>query len=132
MLLTRRVAVAGSIVVAGVLVVGLTRTIILESLGHVLVKSDVVQPAEVAIVTPESEKGGELEAADLLQSNVVARVAILVPAPTLAEREFERRGVRLRDGAVERLFALGVPRASILTIPAGEGGTTESSDAVSS
>lgn len=131
-LVTRRISIAGSSVLVGALVVGLASNSILESLGNLIVAHDSIQPAELVIITPESGKSGELEAADLFRSKVVARVAILVPTPTLADREFERRGVQLNCGPIQRLIQLGVPRLSILTIPAGEGGTTESSDAISS
>lgn len=128
---SRRIWVVASIVLAAALVIALAGSAVLNGLGRFLVTADPIHPAELAVITPETGGAGELEAVDLFRSNVVTQVGVLLPQPTLVEREFERRGVRLHHEDMERLVQSGVPRSSILTISAGEGGTTDSSEALS-
>jgi len=128
--LTRRGlwSVAGLLVV--LLVGGAARTTILTSLGRAMATSDPLAPADLAVLTPESGDGGEIEVSDLFRDHVVTRVAVLVPQPTIAEAELERRGVRSHAPPLDVLVQLGVPPNAIVAVPAGEGGTTESTKAL--
>jgi hypothetical protein len=103
------------------------RAALLGRLGRMMTASDPLAPAELAVLTPESINS-VLDISDLVRDRLVKRVAVLVSEPTPAARELERRGIRV--GPVDVLVQLGVPSAAIVTIPAGEGGTTESTKAL--
>lgn len=99
----------------------------LRSLGTLLTDRDPVQPADIAVMTSETHPDGELELADLFAERIVARVGVLTPDPSPADREFKRRGIPLEDSA-QILAKLGVPASAIVLIAAGEGGTTEGTE----
>jgi hypothetical protein len=112
------------------LVGGAARTAILTGLGRAMTTSDPRTPADLAVLTPESGDGGEIEISDLFRDRLVTRVAVLVPRSTIAEQELERRGIPRHDSPVDVLARLGVPPTAIVAVPAGEGGTTESTQAL--
>jgi hypothetical protein len=105
------------------------RAAILGYVGRVMTASDPLAPAELAVLTPDSGDCA-LEISDLFRDHLVKRVAVLAPEPTPALRELERRGVHRQDGPLDVLVQLGVPSATIVTIPAGEGGTIDSTKAL--
>jgi hypothetical protein len=127
----RRLSVIVVCFAAAVLLV-LMRGKLLTELGHVISVSDVPTSVDLAVLTPESGDGGLIATGDLVRARLVARVLVLVPEPTAAEAEFERRSIHIRDTPQEVLVKLGVPAAAISTIPAGEGGTTDSSQSLAS
>ena len=112
-----------------VVVVPPVRTRTLQAIGGVLIVNDPIEPADVAVMT-ESGEAGELEVIDLYHDHVIPRVMILTPAPSSADEELLRRGVRLEDVTVRTLIQLGMPPEAITTLEAGEGGTTESTEAL--
>ncbi|MGE5243908.1 MAG: hypothetical protein ACM3SQ_06750 [Betaproteobacteria bacterium] len=107
----------------------LLRGKVLAGVGEALTYEDPLQRADVAAVTPETGIAGALESADLFRGRTVPRIAVLIPTPRDAEVELARRGVRV-DGQIDLLAKLGVPRHVIVEIPAGEGGTTDSTAAL--
>jgi hypothetical protein len=63
------------------------------------------------VVPLDAGGGGVLEAADLVESGIAARVALFVEIPDVADREFARRRVPYQDAAtqlIKDLNALGV------------------------
>jgi hypothetical protein len=105
------------------------RTPILQATGGLLIVNDPVEPVDVAVMTEASE-AGELELSDLFHDRVTPRVMILTAAPTTADLDLVRRGVRVEDVRVTRLLKLGIPPDAIMTVEAGEGGTTEGTEAL--
>jgi len=127
----RLLRLAAAILVLGALVAAIppVRRGALRTIGGVLVINEPLVPVDIAVMT-ESGEAGELELSDLYREHVVPRVMVLTPAPSSAELELRRRGVHREDFFVTTLVDLGVPREVILTVEAGEGGTTESTDAL--
>ena len=107
-----------------------TRHAALRAIGATLAISDPLGPADVGVMT-ESGQAGELEMSDLYHEHVIPRVLILAPAEDAVAVELARRGVHHEDLMVTTLVELGVPKTAISTIDAGEGGTTESAEALS-
>jgi hypothetical protein len=105
------------------------RAAALRTLAGLLIVSDPIEPADIAAMT-ESGEAGELEVSDLYHDHVMPRVLVLTPEPTEVDREMERRGVHREDLILSTLVQLGVPRTAILTLEAGEGGTTDSTVAL--
>ena len=108
------------------------RTRTLQAIGGLLIVSDPTEPADIAVMVANTESGeaGELEIIDLYHDRVMPRVMVLTPAPTKADQELMRRGVRRENVLVRTLVQLGMPPTAITTIEAGEGGTTESTEAL--
>jgi hypothetical protein len=105
------------------------RAVTLRTLGGLLIAGDAIEPADIAVMT-ESGEAGELEVSDLYHDHVIPRVLVLTPEPTAVDRELARRGVHRVDLILTALVQLGVPRDAILTLEAGEGGTTDSTEAL--
>jgi hypothetical protein len=105
------------------------RRSLLRASGAALVTTDPVTPSDVGVIT-EFGEGSELEAADLFHAKMFSRVVVLEPAPTPVDREYARRGVFRDDIVVTTLRQLGVPESAIVHVEAGEGGTTESTQAL--
>lgn len=103
----------------------------LRWLGNALVVTEELTPADIAVGTIEADPAGALELADLFSARLVPRVAVLVPAPTAAAAELSRRGVVL-ESPTDVLQKLGVPASALVSIDAGEGGTTEATTALAS
>jgi hypothetical protein len=104
----------------------------LRMLGGLLMVSDPIERADIAAVTIESGEAGELEVNDLFHDHVIPRVLVLAPAATVVDRELARRGVHRGDAdrILSTLVQLGVARDAILLLEAGEGGTTDSTEAL--
>ena len=105
------------------------RRAVLRTAGAALVAGDAVERADVGVIT-EFGEGSELEAADLFHAKMFPRLVVLEPSPTPVEREYARRGVFRDDVVVTTLRQLGVPETAIVHVDAGEGGTTESTQAL--
>jgi hypothetical protein len=118
-----------SIVVVLAAAIPATRHAMLRAGGAALVTSDPPEPVDVGVL-PEFGEGGELEIADLYQAKMFTRIVVLDPSPTEAEREYVRRRVFIDDVAITTLRQLGIPESAIVHVDAGEGGTTESAEAL--
>jgi uncharacterized SAM-binding protein YcdF (DUF218 family) len=105
------------------------RATALRGAGHVLAAAD--QPAAADLLTMDVESGfaGVLKLADLYRAQP-ATVALMVTRPTAIDEALARRGVRLPHLVRDALVQLGVPRDVMVEMPAGEGGTTETTAAL--
>jgi hypothetical protein len=126
---TFRIGFVLVVVLVLVLALPFLRTTLLTTTGSLLTHEDPLQHADVAVVTVETRHGGALEAADLYRDRYVPRVVVLVQSPREPEVELARRGIH-EPSATDLLERLGVPRAAVVEINAGEGGTTEGSAAL--
>ncbi len=114
------------------------RTDVLRSAGDTVVTADLAlaphdaraMAADLLTLDVESGAAGVLAVSDLAHAQPSATVAVLKPEATRADEEFIRRGARRPDLALDALVQLGVSRAAIVEIAAGEGGTTESTAAL--
>jgi len=102
---------------------------VLRAIGGALVIDEPVRPADIIVISPDSGGAGVLEAADLVQSGIASRVAVLADPPSFEDHEFIRRGLPYEDGAarmIRQLASLGVtaveriPRTDIGTEGEGE------------
>jgi len=112
-------------VVVGALAVVL-RGPILRAVGWTLVADDPIEPADVVVVASGADGAGALEAADLVDRGIAARVAVFPDPPEPADREFLRRGIPYEDAAarsMRRIRALGVEEVE--RIPAAVTGTED-------
>ena len=101
------------------------RRTVLRGAGQVLVAADEAGPADLLVMDVESGAAGVLSLGDLHHSQPAATVGILVPEGTRVDHELQRRGIVLPNLTLEVLAQLGVARDAVVRIPAGEGGTTE-------
>ena len=126
-----RVVAALVAIVLGLAAFPSARHAILRAIGGLLVidEANVMERADVGVMT-ESGEAGELEVSDRFHQNVFPHVLVLTPSPTEADRELDRRGVHIEDLTQTRLRRLGVPDSAVTTIEAGEGGTTETTQAL--
>jgi len=98
---------------------------ILRTAGWVLVVDEPVERTDIIVVAIDAV-GGVLEAADLVQSGIAARVAIFADPPDAVDQEFIRRGIPYEDGAARlarQLGSLGV--TAIEQIPRVDGTEAE-------
>jgi hypothetical protein len=119
-----------ALVVACALAFAPVRRAALRNVGQVLIDSDQARPADLLVMDVESGAGGILTVGDLHRSQPNAAVGVLTRTPTTIDAELQRRGVVLPPFAMAILAQLGVPREAIVQIPAGEGGTTETTRAL--
>jgi hypothetical protein len=83
----------------------------LRAAGWALVVDEPVAPADVIVLSIDSDGAGALEAADLVHSGVSKRVAVFADPPSQEDYEFIRRGVPYEDEAarqIRQLRMLGV------------------------
>jgi hypothetical protein len=106
------------------------RRAVLRGAGQMLVASDEPGPADLLLMDVESGGAGVLAISDLHRSQPRAAVGVLVPAGTGVDRELHRRGIVLPNLTLEMFAQLGIPPDAIIRIPAGEGGTTETTAAI--
>jgi hypothetical protein len=74
-------------------------------------KQRIGRPADIMVLTIDSDGAGALEAADLVQSGVSKRVAVFKEPPTAETTEFVRRGLPYEDAGtrqIRQLTTLGV------------------------
>ncbi len=98
----------------------------LRALGWALVADEPIGPADVIVVSADSNGAGVLEAVDLVQSGIASRVAVFADPPDAVDREFIRRGVPYEDRMARssrQLRALGV--TAIEEIPRAGGTEAE-------
>jgi len=125
-----RLVLAATALVLLLALIPWTRHGILVLAGRALVAGDPVGSVDVGVITETGGEWGTLALIDLYRADVFPRIVLLAPTPTSGRREFERRGVRLDDMTMTALLQLGVPRDAVTTVDAGEGGTTESTQAL--
>ncbi|HMB78888.1 MAG TPA: hypothetical protein VKI43_02425 [Vicinamibacterales bacterium] len=123
------------LVAAGALAIGPVRHAVLRRAGRILVASDAIFPSDLLTMDVESGLAGALMLADLYRANLSratdpAVVGLLVPRATAIDRELRQRGIVVPDVAFDVLVQLGIPGRAIVRIPAGEGGTTETTGAL--
>jgi uncharacterized SAM-binding protein YcdF (DUF218 family) len=99
---------------------------VLSSAGRFMSKADSFTAADWCFVTPESGRGGELEAADLFSAKRVRHIVVLLPAPSRADQELLRRGFTQVHPLKDRLAFLGIPVDGLSFIAVADGGTNES------
>jgi hypothetical protein len=128
----RLLRAAAIVLVAGACAMAITpiRHKLLRSAGQVLVTADEAGPADLLVMDVESGAAGVISLSDLHHSQPAATVGILVPEGTRVDRELQRRGVVLPNLTLDVLAQLGVARDAVVRIPAGEGGTTETTAAL--
>jgi len=104
-------ALAALAALAAAAVIPATRDAGLRAVGWGLVARDPLAHADVIVISNDADGSGVLEAADLVHEGIATQVALFTRSPTLAAREFARRGVPYDDStatAVEELRALGI------------------------
>jgi hypothetical protein len=109
---------------AAIVAVPSVREPVLRTAGWALVVNEPVAPADIIVVSLDSEGAGALEAADLVQSGVATRVAVFTDPPTGEDHEFIRRGLPYEDAGarlIRQLRSLGV--TDIVQIPRTEAET---------
>jgi uncharacterized SAM-binding protein YcdF (DUF218 family) len=112
------------LVAAAIVVVPSVREPVLRAAGWALVVNEPLAPADIIVISADSEGAGVLEAADLVKSGIATRVAIFTDPPGREDLEFIRRGLPYEDGAarqIRQLRSLGV--TEIVQIPRPEAGT---------
>jgi uncharacterized SAM-binding protein YcdF (DUF218 family) len=119
-----------AVMCAGVLAVAPARRAVLRGAGHVLVAGDDAQAADLIVTDVESGPAGLLTIGDLHRSQPQAAVGVLVPDTTRIDAELQRRGIVLPNYTLHMLAQLGIPAEAIVRIPAGEGGTSETTRAL--
>ena len=115
---------------AGVLAIAPARRAALRTVGRILVASDDARPADLLVMDVESGAAGALMIGDLHRTQPNAAVGVLVPKATSVDAEIQRRGIVLPNLTLDMLAQLGIPRDPIVRIPAGEGGTIETTNAL--
>jgi hypothetical protein len=114
------VALAATAIVA----VPSLREPVLRAAGWALVVNEPLAPADIIVISIDSGSAGALEAADLVQNGVAARVAVFADPPSGADLEFIRRGFPYEgSGArqIRQLEWLGV--TDVMQIPITDVGT---------
>jgi hypothetical protein len=108
-------------VLYGVLIAGMIigavpaiRTATLRSAGWALVVNDAVQPADIIVITADSDGAGTLEAADLVHKGIAARVAVFEDPPDAIDQEFLRRGLPYHNATTQ--FTDDLQRLGVRTI----------------
>ena len=78
---------------AAIVAVPSVREQVLRTAGWALVVNEPVAPADIIVITLDSDGAGALEAADLVQSGIATRVAVFADPPSGEDDEFIRRGL---------------------------------------
>jgi hypothetical protein len=118
--------VSAIVAVAVAAAVPAIRTPVLRAVGWALVANDPVTPADIIIITADSDGAGVLEAADLFHAGVAPLVAFFQDPPDAVDQEFLRRGLPYTDAAArsnQQLKELGV--TSLEQIPRSVAGTND-------
>jgi hypothetical protein len=102
----------------------------LRRAGELLTASDTVQPFDLLTMDIESGLAGLLSLGDLYREHPRATVAVFTTQATAVDAELRRRAVVVPDLGRDTLIQLGIPGASIIDLPTGDGGTTESTAAL--
>jgi hypothetical protein len=109
---------------AAIVLVPSVREPVLRAAGWALVVNEPVAPADIIVISLDSSGAGALEAADLVQSGIAARVAVFSDPPGGEDLEFIRRGLPYEDAEarqIRQLRSLGV--TDIVKIDRTDAGT---------
>jgi len=105
--------VLGALVLSALTIVGVRclRVPVLRAAGWALVVNEPVAPADIIVLSLDSDGAGALEAADLVRSGISKRVAVFMDPPSGVDHEFIRRGLPYEDAGarqIRELRSLGV------------------------
>ena len=96
-----------ALVVLAILAIRPVREAVLRAAGWALVvKDEPVVPADVIVISIDSDGAGALEAADLVHSGVSKRVAVFQDPPSGEDFEFIRRGLPYEDAGARQIHQL--------------------------
>ena len=115
---------AVALAAAAIVAVPSAREPVLRAAGRALVVNEPVGGADIIVISLDSGGAGALEAADLVQSGIAARVAVFTDPPSGEDVEFIRRGLPYEDAGarqIRQLRWLGL--TDIMQIPRTEAGT---------
>jgi uncharacterized SAM-binding protein YcdF (DUF218 family) len=101
----------------------------LQRIGSVLADADPPAAADLLTMDVESGLAGALKVADLYHQQPAA-VGLMLTRSTAIDEVLRQRGVTVPHVVRDALVQLGVPGRVIAEIPAGEGGTTETTAAL--
>jgi hypothetical protein len=79
-------------VAAAIVAVPSVREPVLRAAGWAHVVNEPLAPADIIVISADSEGAGALEAADLVKSGIATRVAVFTDPPGRDDLEFIRRG----------------------------------------
>ena len=79
---------------------------VLRAAGWALVVNEPLAPADIIVVSLDSDGAGALEAADLVQSGIATRVAVFTDPPSGEDHEFVRRGLPYEDASARQIRQL--------------------------
>ncbi|HTT06756.1 MAG TPA: hypothetical protein VMF64_15870 [Steroidobacteraceae bacterium] len=100
------------------------RHVLLRAAGSMLVREDQPIPADIIVISVDSDGAGVLEASDLVHRGLAPGVAIFADPPAAVDREFLRRGLPYHDAAAEEADQLReLHVTSVTQIPRVVGGT---------
>jgi hypothetical protein len=102
----------------------------LGGIGRHLTASDAPADADLLAMDVDSGYAGAIKLSDLYREHAAPTVAVLVKKKTAIDEALKNRHIVLPNVMVDVLVQLGIPRHAIVQLPAGEGGTTESSAAL--
>jgi uncharacterized SAM-binding protein YcdF (DUF218 family) len=120
------ILVVVALAAASIVAVPSVREPVLRAAGWALIVNEPVAPADIIVIVPGIGGAGALEAADLVQSGIAARVAVFADPPSGEDHEFIRRGLPYEDEAarqIDQLKWLGV--TDVVQIPRADKETTE-------
>jgi hypothetical protein len=121
------VAVALAVAAFAIIAIRPVREPVLRAAGWALViKDEPVAPADIIVITIDSDGAGALEAADLVRAGVAKRVAVFADPPSGEDFEFIRRGLPYENAAatqIRQLAMLGV--TDVVEIPKVNGTESE-------
>ena len=118
------ILVVVALAAAAIVAVPSVREQVLRTAGWALVVNEPIAPADIIVITLDSNGAGALEAADLVQSGIATRVAVFADPPSGEDDEFIRRGLPYEDASarqIHQLRWLGV--TDVVQIPRTEVGT---------
>ena len=102
-----QIIAALALVVLAILAIRPLRVAVLRAAGWALVvKDEPVVPADVIVISIDSDGAGALEAADLVHSGVAKRVAVFQDPPSGEDFEFIRRGLPYEDAGARQIHQL--------------------------
>jgi hypothetical protein len=103
---------------------------VLTGIGRHLSASDAPGPADLLAMDVESGLAGTIKIADLYREQPAPSVAVLAPRKNAVDEALRQRSVEEPNVIVDVLTQLGIPKHVVVEIPAGEGGTTDTTAAL--
>jgi hypothetical protein len=102
----------------------------LVGIGRHLTASDAPGPADLVVMDIDSGFAGAIKVGDLYRQHAPSVVGLLAPRQTAIDEALRSRRIVLPNVMFDVLLQLGIPKHVIAQIPAGEGGTTETTEAL--